>query len=173
MNHKLIFIKQKDMKQNSRSHAIAFYAAFNIKKLLLVAALAIFSLSRTIAAPNEELIRIFSHTFPDAKYVRWVEDHEYQVVSFTLNETRCKIWYTKKGTFVYSLKYSGENELPLKPLLAVKKKYKDKHIVGVVELTNGYGVTYELTLSDDKKWYKVRASADGEVYTRYTFNKPQ
>jgi len=162
------------MKQNSRSHAIAFYAAFNMKKLFLVTALVIFSLSRTIAAaPNEELIRVFSHTFPDAKYVRWTEDHEYHVVSFTLNETQCKIWYTKEGTFLYSLKYSGENELPLKPLLAVKKKYKDKHIVGVVELTNQYGVTYELTLSDDKKWYVVRAGADGEVYTRHTFSKPQ
>jgi len=161
------------MKQHSRSHANIFYAAFNMKKVFLVAALAIFSLSRTTAAPNEELIRVFSHTFPAAKYVRWTEDHEYHVVSFTLSETQCKIWYTKEGTVAYSLKYSGENELPLKPLLAVKKKYKDKHIVGVTELTNQYGVSYERTLSDDKKWYVVQASADGEVYTRHAFNKPQ
>ncbi|WP_217602929.1 hypothetical protein [Chitinophaga sp. GbtcB8] len=142
------------------------------KKLLLVAALAIFSLSRVTAAASEELIRVFNHTFPDARYVRWTEDHEYNVVSFTLNENQCKIWYNREGAFVYSLKYLRENELPLKPLLAVKKKYKGKQIVGVVELTNGNGVTYELILNDDKKWYVVQADALGYVYTRYAFNKP-
>lgn len=144
----------------------------HLKKLLLVAALAIFSLSRVTAAAGEELIRVFSHTFPDARYVRWTEDHEYNIVSFTLKETQCKIWYNKEGAIVYSLKYIRENDLPLRPLLAVKKKYKDKQIVGVVELTNGNGVTYELTLSDDKKWYVVQADAHGGVYTRYAFNKP-
>jgi len=143
------------------------------KKLLLVAALAIFSLSQATAATSEELIRAFNHTFPDARYVRWTEDHDYQVVSFTLNETQCKICYSKEGAIVYSLKYMQENDLPLKPLMAVKKKYKDKQIVGVVELTNANGVLYELTISDDKKWYVVRADAQGGiVYTRYAFNKP-
>ncbi|MEI3801296.1 MULTISPECIES: hypothetical protein [unclassified Chitinophaga] len=143
----------------------------SIKKILLLVAMAALWLSQAVAAPTDTVLRLFSQAFPDAKCTRWVEDNEYYIVSFTRDETQCRIWYDKAGTLVYALRYCGESELPLSVLLTVKKEYADKHIAGVTELTNKNGVSYELLLSDNKKWYVVKSSSDGDMYLKYAMKK--
>lgn len=143
----------------------------SIKKTLLLVAIAALWLSHAVAAPNDTVLRVFSQTFPDAEYARWVEDSEYYIVSFTRNETQCRIWYDKEGALIYALRYCRESELPLSVLLTVKKEYHDKHIDGVTELTNKSGVTYEILLSDNKKWYVIKATASGDVYLKYAMKK--
>lgn len=138
---------------------------------LVLTAIAVFSLSAATASPSEALLRLFSRTFPDAKYIRWNEEGGYHIVSFTRNESQCRIWYDNEGALVYSLRYCQESELPMKVLLAVKKRYHDRRIDGVIEVTNRNGVNYELTLSDERKWYVVNATAYGDVSLKYSFRK--
>ncbi len=160
------------MKQRFFYHFAALNAAFNMKKTVLSIAITMLSLSAA-AAPDEPLLQLFNRTFPDAQYIRWIEKGEHHIVSFTQNETQCRIWYDKKGTLIYSLRYGRENELPMPVLMAVKKKYHDKHIDGVTEITTQHSVTYELTLSDDKKWYVANVTADGNVSPKYSFRKQE
>lgn len=161
------------MKHNFFSYLAACHSTFSIKKIILTATVALLCLSQATAAPGETLLSLFNRTFPDAKYVMWTTDGEYHAVSFNRNETHCKIWYDKEGTLIYSLRYCQESELPLKVLLAVKKKYHDRHIDGVTELTNKNGVTYDLILSDEKKCYVINSTAYGELTLKYSFRKQE
>jgi uncharacterized protein YaeQ len=136
-------------------------------KKILLGALAVLWLSSAAAAPGEGLLRQFSSTFPGAKYVRWTENEGHHVASFTWNDTPCRVWYDDDGSIVYSLRYSGESELPVKVLAMVKKKYHNRQVDGVVEISTKNGTSYELTLSDDKKWYVVSASAQGDLSLKY------
>lgn len=142
-----------------------------LSKIILTVAIALLGTFHVTAAPSESLLQLFNRTFPDAKYVRWAEKEGFYIVSFTRNDTQCRIWYDNEGSLVYSLRYCQETELPMKVLLAVKKRYHDKHIDGVTELTNKSGVTYELVLSDEKKWYVVNATAYGDVSQKYALRK--
>ena len=142
-----------------------------LNKIILTVAIALLGTFHVTAAPSESLVQLFNRTFPDAKYVRWAEQEGLYVVSFTRNDAQCRIWYDKEGSLVYSLKYCQETELPMKVLLAVKKRYHDKHIDGVTELTNKNGVTYEVVLSDEKKWYVVNATAYADVSLKYALRK--
>jgi hypothetical protein len=142
-----------------------------IKKIFLLLVAAVLWLSPAMAAPNDTVLRVFSQTFPDAKYTKWVEDSEYYIVSFSRDETQCRIWYDKEGALVYALRYCGESELPLSVLLTIKKEYHNKHIDGVTELTNKSGVTYEILLSDNKKWYVVKSASNGDMYLKYAMGK--
>jgi hypothetical protein len=172
MNDKITIIKLQTMKPNFFYHLAALHAAFKMKKTVLSIAITLLSLS-AIAAPDEPLLELFNRTFPDAKYIRWVEKGEHHIVSFTQNDTQCRIWYDKKGTLIYSLRYGLGNELPLPVLMAVKKKYRDKHIDGVTEITTQDSVTYELVLSDDQKWYVARVTDHGEVSQKYSLRKQE
>jgi len=159
MKHKIIFIKLQTMKRNF------------LNKIILAAAIVVLGISQAVAAPGENLLQLFNRTFPDAKYVKWAEEGGYYVVSFTRNETPCRIWYDKEGSLMYSLRYCQEAQLPMRVLLAVKKRYHDKHIEGATELTNKSGVTYEFVLGDEKKWYVVNATAYGDVSLKYSLRK--
>jgi hypothetical protein len=140
---------------------------------VVLMAIAVLSISTASAAPSEALLRLFNRTFPDAKYTRWTEEGGYHIVSFTRNDTHCRIWYDNEGSLVYSLRYCQESELPMKVLLAVKKRYNERRIEGVTEVTNKNGVTYELVLSDERKWYVINATAYGAVSLKYSLRKQQ
>lgn len=142
-----------------------------LNKIFLTVAIALLGTFHVTAAPSESLLQLFNRTFPDAQYVKWAEKEGLYIVSFTRNDAQCRIWYDKEGSLVYSLKYCQEAELPMKVLLAVKKRYHDKHIEGVTELTNKSGVFYEVLLSDEKKWYVVNSTAYGDVSLKHALRK--
>lgn len=172
MKHKIVYIKLQTMKRNLFSYLTAIHAVFNMKRTVLAVATVLCALS-AIATPGDALLRQFNLAFPDAQYIRWTESEEYHIVSFTRNDTQCRIWYDQKGTLVYSLRYCREDELPLHVLTAVKKKYHDKHIEGVTEITNQQGTAYELALSDEKKWYVISVTDRGNISTKNSFRKQE
>ena len=171
MDQKIVIIKPQIMKRNFLRHLTTLHSAFNMKKMLLVAAIATLWLSRATAAPGEQLLSLFNRTLPDAQYTRWTEDKDHYMVSFTRNESLCRIWYDRSGMLVYSLKYGQENDLPLRVLQAVKKRYPNRQIDGLIEITRNNAVSYEITLSDDRKWYVVNATSYGDVSLKYTLKK--
>ncbi|PWV47726.1 hypothetical protein [Chitinophaga sp. S165] len=160
------------MKRNLFSYLAAIPTIFNMKRTVLAVATVLYSLS-AIATPGDALLRQFNLAFPDAQYIRWTASEAYHIVSFIRNNTQCRIWYDQKGTLVYSLRYCQEDELPLPVLAAVKKRYHDKHIEGVTEVTNQQGTTYELALSDAKKWYVISVTDRGNISPKNAFRKQE
>ncbi|PSL34479.1 hypothetical protein [Chitinophaga ginsengisoli] len=161
------------MKRITFLRVAVFHPMLTVKRIALVALMVFCSQSSLFAAPNEALLRLFNHTFPEAQYIRWTEDGALDVVCFVQDDSQYRIWYDKQCTLVYSLRYCGENELPLTVLRAVKKKYRDRHIEGVTEITNRAGVSYEVLLSDANKWYSVTSTVSGNVALKYSLKKQQ
>lgn len=150
-----------------------FWNVAMLKRMIPVILLAVCAQLTVQAAPDEALLRLFNRTFPQAEYVTWTEEGEYDIVSFIQNENNYRIWYDRGGSIVYSLRYFGEAELPLSVLSAVKKKHRDRRIEGVTEITDKEGVSYEFVLSDDKKFYIVGCTSGGAVSMKHSIRKQQ
>lgn len=144
-----------------------------MKKVFLIASVVMLLASVAKADPSKKLLQLFNRTFPNAEFVMWSEDKGGYLVTFVQEDSQFKIWYDKSGNFVNSIRYGQEKDLPLRVLLTVKKRFKDKPIFGVTELTSEYGVCYRLMLTDSKKWYVVDVATDGGLSLKDTYRKDQ
>src|ERR1041385_1335292 len=75
----------------------------NVMKKMILYVTCVLLVCSVAAAPDSKLIERFNNTFPNSKDVKWREDKDGYVVSFTRNETFNKAFYNKAGDFVYSL----------------------------------------------------------------------
>lgn len=118
---------------------------------------------------SEKLLQSFKQTFPNAQEVKWLETGEKYIVNFKENGILTKIDYDKDGNFVSSLRYYSEKNLPLNILTKLQKKYADKKIFGVTEMTSDSNVDYYIKMEDDKNWITVKSNADGnfQVVEKY------
>ncbi len=134
-----------------------------MKKILVLAAALLVSASILYAEPESKMEKSFKETFPTAKDVKWHQDADGYLVSFTQGTTPVKIAYDRKGKFLQSLRYYGEKDLPTNILMAVKNKYHGKDIYGVTEQTTSDEVTYHITLYDGTSLQAVKAFSNGTV----------
>jgi len=144
-----------------------------MKKIFFIAAAALFTATIAKADPSEKLLNSFKSTFPAAKNVKWNDSESGYMVSFVQTGTLTKIKYDKEGNFVNSLRYYQEKDLPVKILMTLRKKYNGKNVFGVTEFTNAEGIIYQVTLNDDKKWYIVNASTDGDLTLKDSYLKSE
>lgn len=120
---------------------------------------------------NEKLLQSFKATFPNAQQVKWLEQSDKVTVNFTQNGILTKIDYDKDGNFVSSLRYYTEKNLPVNILCKLQKKYADKKVFGVTELTTDASVEYYIKLEDDKNWITVKSNTDGNLQVIEKFKK--
>ncbi len=142
-----------------------------MKKILFIAAALLIATTSLLAGPTEKLINVFNSTFPQAQNIKWHEDENGYLVSFTQSGKYAKATYDRNGQFLSALKYYRENDLPVNILLAVRKKYVSETIESVTELTTAEGVSWFINLSDEKKWSVVKASGDGAIALQYSYKK--
>jgi hypothetical protein len=112
---------------------------------------------------NEKLLRSFKKTFPDAQQVKWLEQTDKYTVNFEESGILTKIDYDKDGNFISSLRYYKEKNLPINVLCKLQKKYADKTIFGVTEVTSDVTVEYFIKLEDANDWITVKSNGDGNM----------
>jgi len=134
-----------------------------MKKIFVLAAALLVSSSILYAEPETKMEKSFKETFPLAKNVKWHQDAEGYLVSFTQGDMPVKIAYNKKGKFIQSLRYYGEKDLPTNILIAVKNKYHDTNIYGVTECTTTDAVTYHIALYDGTSLQSIEATGNGAL----------
>jgi len=144
-----------------------------MKKIFFIAAAALLTATIAKADPSEKLLNSFKQTFPAAKNVKWNDSENGYMVSFMQTGTLTKIKYDKDGNFVNSLRYYQEKDLPVKVLMSIRKKYDGKNVYGVTEFTNTEGIIYQITLSDNKKWFIVNSSTDGDLVLKDSYLKSE
>src|SRR5436190_5421045 len=133
-------------------------------KKLFALSIASFVLTITaLAGVNEKLLYSFNQAFPLAQNIKWSEDDKGYFVTFTQFGILSKVIYDTEGDFVYALRYYKEENLPVSILLTVRKKFPDKKIAGVTELSCEDNVTYHLRLEDAKSWYGIAVTSTGSV----------
>jgi len=112
---------------------------------------------------NEKLIQSFKESFPGAQQVAWEELSETYVVNFVEDGVRSNIIYLKDGTFLRSTRYYQERTLPYYLLVNIKKKYADKKIFGITEISTITNIEYYIKLEDAKVLITIRVDGDGNL----------
>lgn len=120
---------------------------------------------------SDKLLKAFKQTFPDAQQVKWAEQEDKYMVNFKQGEILTKIVYDKDGNFLSSLRYYTEKNLPVSILCRLQKKYADKSVFGVTEMTTESGVEYYIKMEDQNNWYTIRSNADGSMSTIEKYKK--
>ena len=144
-----------------------------LQKCLLIAccffALSAGAFAATDITISDKLLQAFHQTFPDAQQVKWAETEDRYLVNFKQNDILTKVEYDKDGNFLNSLRYYSEKNLPVNVLCRLQKKYADKKVFGVTEVTTDASVEYYIKLEDADNWITVKSNADGimQVVERY------
>lgn len=120
---------------------------------------------------SEKLLQTFKQTFPDAEQVKWVEQSDKYIVNFKQNTIMTKIEYDKDGNFLSSLRYYTEKNLPVSILCRLQKKFADKKVFGVTEMTTETSVEYYIKLEDETTWYTVKSNTDGNLQVVEKYKK--
>lgn len=120
---------------------------------------------------NEKLLQTFKQTFPDAEQVKWVEQTDKYIVNFKQNAILTKIEYDKDGNFLSSIRYYTERNLPVSILCRLQKKFADKKVFGVTEMTTETSVEYYIKLEDETTWYTVKSNTDGNLQVVEKYKK--
>ncbi|HVU56999.1 MAG TPA: hypothetical protein VHD83_18180 [Puia sp.] len=120
---------------------------------------------------SEKMLSSFKQTFPDAEQVRWLESADRYTVNFKENGILTKIDYDKDGNFISSLRYYTEKNLPINILCRLQKKYADKKVFGVTEMTSESTVEYYIKLEDNENWITIKSNADGNLQVVEKYKK--
>jgi hypothetical protein len=145
----------------------------SIKKSFILSVCLLAMTAGVFASPDysisDKLLKTFKQTFPDAQQVVWSEQGEKYTVNFKQNDILTKVEYDRDGNFVNSLRYYTEKNLPVTILCRLQKKYADKTVFGVTEVSTDSTVEYFIKLEDATSWTTVRANIDGgmQVVEKY------
>ena len=120
---------------------------------------------------SDKLLQAFKQTFPDAQQVKWAELEDKYMVNFKQGEILTKIEYDKEGNFLSSIRYYSEKNLPVNVLVRLQKKYADKKVFGVTEVTADNAVEYYVKLEDANNWITVRSNGDGNMQVVEKYKK--
>ena|SRR3569833_2742223 len=120
---------------------------------------------------SEKILNTFKQTFPDAQQVKWLEQTDRYTVNFKENGILTKIDYDKDGNFISSLRYYTEKNLPINILCRLQKKYADKKVFGVTEMTAENTVEYYIKLEDNENWITVKSNVDGNMQVVEKYKK--
>jgi hypothetical protein len=93
------------------------------------------------------------------------------MVNFKQGEILTKIEYDKEGNFLSSIRYYSEKNLPVNVLVRLQKKYTDKKVFGVTEVTSDNVVEYYIKLEDESNWITVKSNADGNMQVVEKYKK--
>jgi hypothetical protein len=120
---------------------------------------------------SDKLLQAFKQAFPDAQQVKWAEMEDKYMVNFKQGEILTKIEYDKEGNFLNSIRYYSEKNLPVNLLVRLQKKYTDKKVFGVTEVTSDNVVEYFIKLEDANNWITVKSNGDGNMQVVEKYKK--
>ncbi len=143
-----------------------------MKKLLIASAL--FVGLASYAKPtevSEKVLKAFKETFVNAENVQWDEFADYYAVKFSQIHIDTRVKYDKNGEVIETTRYYFEEHLPPFILAKIKKRYTDKRVYGVTEITTENDVSYYIVLEDDKNWVTIKSDSFGSFQVQDKFKK--
>lgn len=143
-----------------------------MKKLVTVAVTALLSLSIYATPPsavNEKVLQAFEQSFKNVSDVVWHEYKDCFEVKFTQNAIDSRITYDPNGNILKTIRYYGEEQLPLFVRAKLQKQFAGKKVFGVTELASEGELDYYIVLEDATTWSHVKCASTGnmQVYKKY------
>jgi len=144
-----------------------------MKKLIvfLVLFAALGAAATTPPEVNEKVLKAFKETFSKATDVVWHELPNTYLASFKQSEITARATYDTEGNLLRTTRYYSEESLPIHVIAKLKKKYSEKSVYGITEITENDAVAYFVTLHDAKNWYIVRADNWGGLELTKKYRK--
>jgi hypothetical protein len=143
-----------------------------MKKIFLAAFISACTLTVFASDPvDAKVLEAFNKAFKNAQNVSWSTSEYTYEVRFDQDKVTAKITYDKSGNIIRTMRYYGEEQLPLLIMNKVKNKYTDKKIFGVVEVASEDGTYYHITLEGAKTWMNIKADSYGSITVESKFKK--
>lgn len=94
----------------------------------------------------EKVAELFKHSFPEVENVIWYKiDDSYEAYFKKSDQSICKVFYSKTGKLLYTVKYSLCQDIPLFIKNIFAKKYQDKKILNTTEVYANNTTNYYVT----------------------------
>ena len=142
-----------------------------MKTLTFIFCLLSFAFSAGATTVNDEVLKIFAKTYPEAQGTTWEDMKEGYRVFFTKNNISYRLQYDQQGNVTLALKYYTEENLPPLILNKVKKAYADYKIYSVIEESTDIALTYHVVLEDAKHILNIKSDPTGFLEVESKYNK--
>lgn len=142
-----------------------------MKTIFLAVLILSCSLSALADDPNEKVLAAFNKTFQNVQNVKWTEGDNSYEVNFKQGVITSRVTYDKDGNILKTLRYYFQEQLPVMVLSKVKAKYPEHKIFGVVEESSDDGISYHITLEDEKNWIDITSDPLGSITVNKKFKK--
>jgi hypothetical protein len=136
--------------------------AFDSSKSLLASTAIGDKSANDATSVNFRALRDFSRKFKLASDTRWHKVSDGFVADYLLAGIKCKSAYNNKGSWVYTIRYYGEKQLPTEVRNLVRSTYFDFTITQVEEVSVPENLIYLVHIQDGNAW-KIVHIADGEM----------
>ena len=142
-----------------------------MKKLALLIAIVMtiqLSFANDAPATTSSAIKSFDKRFYRATNVQWQHSEAFDKVSFVLDNRFMNAYYAPDGELIAVIRNISSDQLPLKLLLELKKKYSPMWISELFEVVNGSDDYYYVTLenADEKLVLKAKANKSWKLYKK-------
>jgi len=141
-----------------------------MKKILLIAALSILSISGLFASNhdgekiNTAVKNSFNNLFKNVSNVKWNKVHEVYIAYFTQNNNDLIAYFNENGEFSGTGRIIDAKYLPLSVSMTLSEKYSGYAIIQSLEYaSNTDGTSYIIYLGNQKKNKVVRIFIDGAI----------
>jgi hypothetical protein len=120
---------------------------------------------------NNRLLETFKRVYPEAKNIVWVEEPADYIVHFNISGIRHMMFFDKDGNLIESTRYYGKENLSLKIVWMLKRKYSDAEIYGVTEVSDNTETVYFIKLETATQWKTVQSDQTGNLTLTESLNK--
>jgi hypothetical protein len=113
---------------------------------------------------NSRAFKDFSTHYSTSNNEKWFKTPKYIMASFKNDSIFYKIYYSKRGSFLYSFKYYDEKKCEQGLKETLQYVYPEYHILNVVELYEKRRIIYGINLTNNEMT-KIVEFDNGELIT--------
>lgn len=112
---------------------------------------------------TEKVLKAFNETFGSATDVSWYEMPNSYEAKFVQDDIQTRVTFDTNGNIIKSIRYYGQEKLPPMIVSKLKKRYEDKKIFGVTEVSSENDISYYVMLEGAKDWVRVKSDGYGNL----------
>lgn len=113
--------------------------------------------------PDQKVLDAFKTEFASAENVIWNKQDEYDKATFILAGRRTVAYFNPEGQLEGCAREISFDQLPLAVMTAVDRRFAEKDILSVLEVSNSEGTNYKVTVKTKTRKYKVKVDSAGNI----------
>jgi hypothetical protein len=140
-----------------------------MKRLFLSFAFATAILTTAVAAdnqPSNAAKQAFEKEFKNIKEVKWDEMNNHNgiyIASFSFNNEALQAIFTEEGEFLGTTREISKEQLPILVVKELSNQYCKETVVSILEHNSAEGVTYYITVNNEKGNQLLKATGNGQI----------